>query len=44
MLVYYQIALAEYSQTSTHVAWYQSIFSLFALFHIGKITHQQLKG
>ena len=37
-------ALAEYSQVSTHLPWFQLSFSFFALFCIGKVSHQQHKG
>ena len=35
------IALAEYSQMSTHVPGFQSSFRFFASFCIGQISHQQ---
>ena len=38
------IALTEYSQMSTHMPWFQSFFSVFASFCIGKINHHQHKG
>ena len=38
------IALAEYSQMSTHVTGLQSFFRFFASFCIGQISHQQYKG
>ena len=34
-------ALTEYSQMSTHLTGFQSFFSFFASFCIGKISHQQ---
>ena len=38
------IALAEYSQMSTHMPGVLSFLSFFALFCIGKIIHQQHMG
>ena len=38
------IALAEYSQMSTHVPGFQSFFRFFASFCIGQISHHQHKG
>ena len=40
------IALAEHSQMSSYLLGFQSYFSFFALFCIGKIkiSHQQHKG
>ena len=38
------IALAEYSQMSTHVPGFQLFFCFFASFCIGKISRQQHKG
>ena len=38
------IALSEYSQMSTHLPGFQSLFSFFASFCIGQISHQQHKG
>ena len=38
------IALDDYSQMSTHMPGFQSFFSFFASFCIGKISHQQHKG
>ena len=38
------IALAEYSQMSTHVPGFQSFFRFFASFCIGQISNHQHKG
>ena len=38
------IALAKYSQMSTHVPGFLSLFRFFASFCIGQISHQQPKG
>ena len=38
------IAFADYSQISTHVPGFQSIFRFFASFCIGLVRHQQHKG
>ena len=38
------IALAEYSQMSTHMLGFQSYLRFFASFCIGQIRHQQHKG
>ena len=43
-VVIHCIALAEYSQMSTHMPWFQSFFRFFVLFCIGQISHQQHKG
>ena len=40
----HRIALAEYSQMSTHVPGFRSFFRFFASFCIGQLSHQQHKG
>ena len=39
----FYIALAEYSQISTHLPGFQSFFKFFASLCIGQISHQQHK-
>ena len=37
-------ALAEFSQMSTHLPWFQSFLSFLSSFYIAQISNNQLRG